>query len=453
MGDRYGFNPGYGLFPSGGGGNNTSLFPAGAGGNNTGLFPGAGPASPNSLFPASYSNEFDPGGDAATDFVTQEEATVQAGSAPVVTSGGFEALGPGSAEFQGKTRTFDAATWQAAGQWDDELLAAAAAYGVPANRLKAQMMIESGGQWVGPDGQIVRQNNPYNGDSYGLMQIVVQAAPGACSDDWCGWGDGSDQTKATGVNHNVFTPDGNIMMGAMVLSDMYHQAKSLYPNLSDDQLWDMASSAFFVGNMQWDGGDSVNGNSGAAYKQDMDTLIASMGQASGVAPGQDPTSIAGPTELVDQASGNTLVDAALSFLGTDYVWGAPYGTASPGEPTYFDQSGRPTAFDCSGFISYLAKTYLGMDVSTGSHELWNDPNIRRVGQNEPLAEGDILFFDTGTSQRGGNNASHVGIFVGYDAQGVPWMINALNESAGVVLRPLTDEYWTKSYMGAKRLVG
>lgn len=264
-----------------------------------------------------------------------ETNTVAAGSAPPPTgedlSPGVGQLGGGHAPFQGHLKTYDTAMWNQAGQWDDEVVAASQYYGVPADRIKATMMIESGGQMYNPDGSLVTQTNPYNGNSYGLMQIVPTAAGAACTDSWCGWGDGSTQTKQTGVNHDINTPGGNLMMGAMILRDGYDRARQMYPNATDDQLWDMASSTFFVGNMQWSGQDSVNGNTGVNYKEDLDGLVAAMGPVGGQLPGQDPASVQAPSELVDKPSGNTLVDAALSFVGSKYVLGAPHGTAGPGE--------------------------------------------------------------------------------------------------------------------------
>jgi cell wall-associated NlpC family hydrolase len=240
----------------------------------------------------------------------------------------------------------------------------------------------------------------------------------------------------------------------MILRSQYDYAKQLYPGASEEQLWDMASSMFFVGNTTWEGGDTVNGNPGTGYKQDVDTLMAIMGGSMGQLPGQDPGSAeSGAVIPPGKVTGVPIVDMAMQFVESQFVLGAPYGTAYQGQPTYFDEQGRPTAFDCSGFVSYLAKTQLGMDISTGSHEQWNDAGRFVDLSKESLQPGDLVFFDTGLSYRAGNNASHVGIFAGYDEQGRPMMVNALNENEGVVYIPMDSEYWSSRFLGAKRLVG
>jgi len=63
-----------------------------------------------------------------------------------------------------------------------------------------------------------------------------------------------------------------------------------------------------------------------------------------------------------------------------------------------------------------------------------------------LLPGDLLFYDTGYSQRYGNRASHVAIYIGNGRA-----ISALNESDGIAEHSIESPYWTSRYLGARRL--
>lgn len=335
--------------------------------------------------------------------------------------------------------------WSDVNQWDDYIAKASAYYGVPANIIKAHMMIESKGWQTDPNNptQVLVQQNP-NGDSYGLMQITPVAANGA----WSGWGWGDQQTKATGVNHDIRTADGNVMMGAYVLRSMYDTEKRAHPDWTEAQLWNAASSMFFVGNDTWSGQDAVNATTGAQYEAMMTGLMTELNNASATSPAAGGNTTV-PTMAPD--SGNKFVEMAKTFLNYQYILGAPFGTNGPGS-LQFDANGNPTAFDCSGFVAYLVQQTYGIKITTGSHEQYDQVG-RFVKPDEAMQPGDLVFYNTGTSYRG-NGASHVGIYIGNDPDtGHPLMINALNENAGVVVTDMTSDYWTSRFMGAKRIEG
>ncbi len=127
-------------------------------------------------------------------------------------------------------------------------------FNVPIDRLASHMIIESGG-----DPKAV-QVNPTNGNSYGLLQVVPR---------W--WK--KDIDRLAGQHYLTERDAGQAMInnpllavrcGAYVLKTMFDTHGS----------WDRASSAFFVGNPNWAGGDYVNGTTAGEYRTRLNTLIA-----------------------------------------------------------------------------------------------------------------------------------------------------------------------------------
>jgi hypothetical protein len=146
--------------------------------------------------------------------------------------------------------------WEDINQWDDAIQIAAEESAVPAERIKAHIVIESGGS---PDA--IQKNNA-NGWSYGLMQVVPR---------W--WKDlilrlagraDSGQSEDEIGQMLLADPTLAIRSGAGVLKSFF------------DGDWDRTSSKFFLGNPNWVGADTVNGNSGLQYKAMLEGLIAEM---------------------------------------------------------------------------------------------------------------------------------------------------------------------------------
>lgn len=116
-----------------------------------------------------------------------------------------------------------------------------------------------------------------------------------------------------------------------------------------------------------------------------------------------------------------ILNYAAQFLGTPYVWGGT--TASPG-------------FDCSGYTQSVFRQF-GVKLSRTSEQQYL--NGVSVSQSD-LRPGDLVFFHTYSS-----GASHVGIYVGKNT-----MINS--SSGGVSYDDMTDSYWSKRYLGARRVI-
>jgi len=121
-------------------------------------------------------------------------------------------------------------------------------------------------------------------------------------------------------------------------------------------------------------------------------------------------------------TGNKLVDYALSYVGSRYVYGGS----------------SPSGFDCSGFTSYVYKNF-GYSISRTATQQYNN-NGYTVSKSE-LIPGDLVFFSSN-----GKYITHVGIYIGEDE-----FVHASTSSAGVIISRLDSTYYTRAWYGAKRV--
>ena len=138
-------------------------------------------------------------------------------------------------------------------------------------------------------------------------------------------------------------------------------------------------------------------------------------------------------ELTDDESyelpslADSMLAHGLSLVGTRY---RPGGTSV--------QSG----FDCSGFVVFLYKQELGIQLPRSTREMIT-LDAPKVARSE-LEPGDIIFFNN----RGRGRVSHAGIYLG-DNQ---FIHSSSSRSGGVRVDSLADRYWNSSYMLAKRVL-
>lgn len=123
------------------------------------------------------------------------------------------------------------------------------------------------------------------------------------------------------------------------------------------------------------------------------------------------------------ASGSTskLIQYAFNFLGRPYVYGAD----------------GPRAFDCSGFSSYVYREF-GVDLPRTAD---SQSSVGAAVSKGNLEAGDLLFFNTA------GYVSHVGIYIG-DGQ----FIHASSGSRCVTVSELGSSYYTRTYVGARRIL-
>ena len=128
------------------------------------------------------------------------------------------------------------------------------------------------------------------------------------------------------------------------------------------------------------------------------------------------------TSNATSGMGTSIVETALSHLGTRYV----YGGASAG------------GFDCSGFTMYIYKQF-GVTLNRSSKDQVN--NGVAVSKSN-LQQGDLVFFSTN-----GVYPTHVGIYIG-DGN----IVHASTAKDGVKISSLNTSYYTTNYFAARRIV-
>ena len=127
---------------------------------------------------------------------------------------------------------------------------------------------------------------------------------------------------------------------------------------------------------------------------------------------------------VSQSKGEEVVAYAKQYLGCKYVSGG----ASP-----------KSGFDCSGFTYYVFKNFgITLNRSSGA-QVSNGTQVDK----EDLQLGDLVLFQGwGTTSIG-----HVGIYIGGNS-----FIHAANGNKGVVITSLSDSYYSKKYVTARRVI-
>lgn len=132
------------------------------------------------------------------------------------------------------------------------------------------------------------------------------------------------------------------------------------------------------------------------------------------------TIVASNTPSRGSANGGSIVDRALSFVGTKYVYG---GSSTSG-------------FDCSGFTKYI---YAGSGISIPRSSYSQFSSGSKVSKDN-LQPGDLVFFSTYAA-----GASHVGIYIGGGR-----FVHASNPSSGVKIDGINDSFYGPRYLGARR---
>lgn len=134
--------------------------------------------------------------------------------------------------------------------------------------------------------------------------------------------------------------------------------------------------------------------------------------------------IAPESEKVQGSFRSRLLERTFAFLGVPYKWG---GTKAE------------EGFDCSGFVRQVVADVTGRILPRTAKE---QSEVGAQVSRKELKPGDLVFFNT--MRRA---FSHVGIYLGNNL-----FAHAPRRGQTVRIDSLTDDYWVKTYEGARRPV-
>ncbi|MBJ9975546.1 C40 family peptidase [Pseudomonas sp. S75] len=160
------------------------------------------------------------------------------------------------------------------------------------------------------------------------------------------------------------------------------------------------------------------------------SLVALLAACSSRPPAPPPVAKKPPVVFIDQPSASPVADdvliRAIGLVGTPYRWGG--NTPDAG-------------FDCSGLIGYVYRDAANISLPRSTREMivMRAPTI----DINALQSGDLVFFATG----GGSRVSHAGIYVGEGR-----FVHAPSSGGTVRLDYLSNSYWSRAYLQAKRVL-
>jgi cell wall-associated NlpC family hydrolase len=122
---------------------------------------------------------------------------------------------------------------------------------------------------------------------------------------------------------------------------------------------------------------------------------------------------------------NEVLIRAIGLVGTPYRYG---GNTPEG------------GFDCSGLVGFVFRDMAGVALPRSTRELIDipAPSVPR----DALQPGDLVYFNPS-----GGRVSHIGIYVGEGR-----FVHAPSRGGTVRLDALGSDYWTKHFVGAKRVL-
>lgn len=273
-------------------------------------------------------------------------------------------------------------SWANVNRWDSHILRASQETGVPADIIKAIMMLESQGN---PNAMSVS-------GYYGLMQIGPQSAVPSYMRNR-GW--------------LAADPYNQVLAGATELRNKYNAL---------GQNWDMAIRGYLGF-----GTDALGTTDQAylarvnQYRQQINSTASAPGGFGGGA-------------VPSGAGANNIVQLATQFVGkVPYVWG---GIPGKGQSPY-------GGWDCSGFTYWLDQNYGNGALPMGSH--YQFQYAQRTGQlfsnMAMLQPGDLIFIDSGWQGGAGANLNRAGHVAMYAGNGM--IVHAANAQEGTILSPLS----------------
>lgn len=135
-----------------------------------------------------------------------------------------------------------------------------------------------------------------------------------------------------------------------------------------------------------------------------------------------PNPVNNPSRSGENIQGARIIEFAAGYLGTPYAYGGQ----------------SPRGFDCSGFSSYIYKQFGYSLPRTAAGQYTLGTAIERSN----LEAGDLVFFACSRS-----GIDHVGIYCDNNR----FIHSSSPRSGGVIYSSLSEGYYAKYYIGAKRI--
>jgi len=139
------------------------------------------------------------------------------------------------------------------------------------------------------------------------------------------------------------------------------------------------------------------------------------------------TAIVNSNKISEIYKADKIVDYSKTFKGTKYKYG---GTDKKG-------------LDCSGLI-YLAYQSENILIPRVSYLMANEGKKIRL---RDVIKGDLLFFKTSKSSK---RINHVGLVVNVKHDSIEFIHST--SSKGVITTMLSEEYWKKAFIEARRIL-
>lgn len=146
-----------------------------------------------------------------------------------------------------------------------------------------------------------------------------------------------------------------------------------------------------------------------------------------------------PPKVSDQRQ--EFITYSLGYIGVPYVYGGKDWDADGG-------------FDCSGYVWYVAKNSLGLNLSRTAQQMYDEAEIIDIIDREP---GDLVFFKNNMNS---SRITHVGIYLGlYNGdekklKGKKVFVSAVSDGPrrGITISAMDESFWEKHYFATGRIL-
>lgn len=136
-----------------------------------------------------------------------------------------------------------------------------------------------------------------------------------------------------------------------------------------------------------------------------------------------------PQQAAPQQKGDApgWLQLAQSQIGKPYIWGSGSGAGGRGTGDVNKDTGQPNGFDCSGYVSWIYKNALGVDIPAYTGSAY--PVTQAISPEEAKA-GDLVFYNMNIKDP---TRQHVAIYLG-DGR----VIQSGGAGDGVNIAPVTQ---------------